>query len=375
MFVAPRFSTQGRLSGKHPGKPGQHITAPLTRHVIPLSSISTSVFLRENGRTGVCWNQTIPLFCCKPPDIKLKTSGPSSTCGPSSPSPSSCESSSTSATTPGLTLSSICSRLSGCMVTEEGCRSVASALGSNPSHVRELDLSYNHPGESGVKLLSERLNDPNCTLDKLNVDHGGEFRITAGLHKYFCHLTLDLNTAHPELILSEGNRKVTRVSERQSYPDHPERFDKCHQVLCRESLTGRCYWETECSGGGAAISVSYKGIGRKYNDADCVSGYNLISWSLCCFGDGFSARHNNNFTEIRPPLRHSERVGVYLDCPAGTLSYYRISDTHTLTHLHTFNTTFTEPLYAGFTFYCNSSASLCETDHQTHTHTHTHTHT
>ncbi|XP_051989184.1 NACHT, LRR and PYD domains-containing protein 12-like isoform X2 [Xyrauchen texanus] len=223
-------------------------------------------------------------------------------------------------------------RLSGCMLTEEGCRSVASALGSNPSHVRELDLSYNHPGESGVKLLSERLNDPNCTLDKLNVDHGGEFRIRTGLHKYFCHLTLDLNTAHPDLILSEGNRKVTRVSESQSYPDHPERFDVCHQVLCRESLTGRCYWETECSGG-AAISVSYKRIGRKYDNADCVSGYNLISWSLCCFGDRFSARHNNNFTEIRPPLRHSERVGVYLDCPAGTLSYYRISDTHTLTHI------------------------------------------
>ncbi|XP_051539503.1 NACHT, LRR and PYD domains-containing protein 12-like isoform X5 [Myxocyprinus asiaticus] len=87
-------------------------------------------------------------------------------------------------------------RLSGCMVTEKGCCSVASALSSNPSHLRELDLSYNHPGVSGVKLLSERLNDPKCTLDKLNVDHGGEFRITAGLHKYVCDLTLDSNTAH-----------------------------------------------------------------------------------------------------------------------------------------------------------------------------------
>ncbi|XP_051981225.1 ribonuclease inhibitor-like [Xyrauchen texanus] len=58
-------------------------------------------------------------------------------------------------------------RLSGCMVTEEGCCSVASALRSNLSHLKELDLSYNHPGESGVRLLSERLNDPNCTLDKL----------------------------------------------------------------------------------------------------------------------------------------------------------------------------------------------------------------
>ncbi|XP_051742978.1 NACHT, LRR and PYD domains-containing protein 3-like isoform X2 [Ctenopharyngodon idella] len=74
-------------------------------------------------------------------------------------------------------------RLSGCMVTEKGCHYVSSVLSSNPSHLKELDLSYNHPGDSGVKLLSDTLNHPNYTLVKLNVDHGGEFRITAGLHK------------------------------------------------------------------------------------------------------------------------------------------------------------------------------------------------
>ncbi|XP_056311388.1 NLR family CARD domain-containing protein 3-like isoform X2 [Danio aesculapii] len=74
-------------------------------------------------------------------------------------------------------------RLSGCMVTEEGCGFLSSALTSNPSHLRELDLSYNHPGDSGVKLLSEQLEDPNYTLDKLNLDHGGDARITAGPRK------------------------------------------------------------------------------------------------------------------------------------------------------------------------------------------------
>ncbi|ROL43683.1 NACHT, LRR and PYD domains-containing protein 12 [Anabarilius grahami] len=58
-------------------------------------------------------------------------------------------------------------RLSFCMVTEEGCRYLSSALSSNPSHLRELDLSYNHPGDSGVKLLSDKLNHPNYRLDKL----------------------------------------------------------------------------------------------------------------------------------------------------------------------------------------------------------------
>uniref|UniRef100_A0AAQ6IIK3 NACHT domain-containing protein n=1 Tax=Anabas testudineus TaxID=64144 RepID=A0AAQ6IIK3_ANATE len=58
-------------------------------------------------------------------------------------------------------------RLSGCLITEEGCASLASALSSNPSHLRELDLSYNHPGDSGVKLLSAGLEDPHWRLDTL----------------------------------------------------------------------------------------------------------------------------------------------------------------------------------------------------------------
>uniref|UniRef100_A0A674DG22 NACHT domain-containing protein n=1 Tax=Salmo trutta TaxID=8032 RepID=A0A674DG22_SALTR len=82
-------------------------------------------------------------------------------------------------------------RLSGCLVTEEGCASLVSALRSNPSHLRELDLSYNHPGDSGVRLLSAGLEDPHCRLEKLNVEHGGENRMKPGLRKYVCDLTLD----------------------------------------------------------------------------------------------------------------------------------------------------------------------------------------
>ncbi|KAJ8271281.1 hypothetical protein COCON_G00101400, partial [Conger conger] len=81
--------------------------------------------------------------------------------------------------------------------------------------------------------------------------------------QYGCQLTLDPNTAHRNLRLSEGNREVTNVGEIQSYPDHPERFECWAQVLCREGVSGRCYWEAERSGGGVDIAVSYKEIRRK----------------------------------------------------------------------------------------------------------------
>ncbi|XP_002665163.2 NACHT, LRR and PYD domains-containing protein 3 isoform X1 [Danio rerio] len=247
-------------------------------------------------------------------------------------------------------------RLSGCMVTEEGCSFLASALSSNPSHLEVLDLSYNHPGQSLVKLLS----DPNYRLEKLNMDHGGRIRIMTGPHKYACDLMLDLNTANTRLTLSEKNRKVTYVKDKQPYPDHPDRFDWCYQVLCKESLFGRCYWEAEWSGNAVNVSVTYKEINRKeYSDA-CWFGLNGKSWSLNWCKGRLAASHNNKSTAIPAPLHRSNRVGVYLDWSAGSLSFYSVSKTHTLTHLHTFNTTFTEPLYAGFTVYCGSSVSLCK---------------
>ncbi|XP_071199202.1 NLR family CARD domain-containing protein 3-like [Salvelinus alpinus] len=249
-------------------------------------------------------------------------------------------------------------RLSGCLVTEEGCASLVSALRSNPSHLRELDLSYNHPGDSGVRLLSAGLEDPHCRLEKLNVEHGGENRMKPGLRKYVCDLTLDPNTIDRHLSLSEENRKVTWRREEQPYPDHLERFEDWGQVLCREGLTGRCYWEVEWSGRRAVTGVTYKGISRKGGVNDCCLGYNDKSWSLFCYDNRYTARHNNNPISIDVPSSSSHRVGVYLDWPAGTLSFYRASS-DTVTHLYTFTSTFTEPLHPGFrVHYVDSSVSL-----------------
>ena len=174
-----------------------------------------------------------------------------------------------------------------------------------------------------------------------------------------CEVTLDPDTAHRSLSLSDGNRKVTRVRKDQPCPDHPERFDYSDQVMCREGLSGRCYWEAEWSGSEVHIAVAYKSIKRKGMSADCGFGRNDKSWRLECCGNSYSAGHNNNKSAIRTPSSRSSRVGVYLDWQAGTLSFFSVSS-DTLTLLHTFQSTFTEPLYPGFYVNLDSSVSLCQ---------------
>ncbi|XP_036437030.1 tripartite motif-containing protein 16-like isoform X1 [Colossoma macropomum] len=181
--------------------------------------------------------------------------------------------------------------------------------------------------------------------------------------QYFCRLTLDPNTVNHQLSLSEQNRVVTYRGGGQRYSDHPQRFDSVFQVLCKESVSGRCYWEVEwsrCGGwmsllGWVSISVSYKRIRRKGHGNKCRFGQNSQSWSLRC-SSTLTFCHNNIQTELSAPS--SSRIGVYVDHSAGTLSFYSVSDTMTL--LHTVHTTFAQPLYAGFEVGLRSSAKLCD---------------
>ncbi|XP_048856990.1 tripartite motif-containing protein 16-like [Brienomyrus brachyistius] len=207
----------------------------------------------------------------------------------------------------------------------------------------------------GPQRVSQRGVSHSAGGSRSAADSGGYMSIL-GI-KYSCQLTLDPNTAHRYLSLSEGNRKVTLGAE-QPYPDHPERFDRWYQVLCRESLTGRCYWETKWSGEGAEIGVTYKGFDRKGRSAHCKLGYNDKSWMLFCSPHSYSVWHNKKETDIFIEPSESRKVGVYLDRAAGTLSFYRVSSDG-LTLLYSFTSSFTEPLCAGFWVYPNSSMSLC----------------
>ncbi|XP_030576896.1 protein NLRC3-like, partial [Archocentrus centrarchus] len=219
--------------------------------------------------------------------------------------------------------------LSDCMIREEGCASLAAVLKSNPTHLRELDLSDNDLQDLGVTSLSVGLKTPHCRLKILRLDHGGEKRIKPGLRKYFCQLEVDTNTVHRNLKLSDSKKTMTVVDG--EHPDHPHRFEYCWQLLCKNQLTGRCYWEVEW-GGGIYLSLSYSTITRKGYIDDCRFGWNDKSWSLFCSDNGYHVWHNNTRTSISSSSV-SNRVAVYVDCPAGTLSFYRVSS-DTLIHLH-----------------------------------------
>ena len=180
-----------------------------------------------------------------------------------------------------------------------------------------------------------------------------------------CELTLDPNTANRNLALSDDNRKVTLVDVEQSYPESRERFDSWDQVLCRQALTGRCYWEVEWEGG-VDIGVTYRGITRRGRGDNSRFGLNNKSWSLYCYEGVYSTWHNDSYTDTGLAYAGSNRVGVYLDRPAGSLSFYRVSpgggwSSDTLTHIHTFHTSFTqEDLLPAFGIGIGGSMSLCQ---------------
>nr|XP_046234234.1 neoverrucotoxin subunit beta-like [Scatophagus argus]XP_046234235.1 neoverrucotoxin subunit beta-like [Scatophagus argus] len=163
---------------------------------------------------------------------------------------------------------------------------------------------------------------------------------------YYCDLTLDPDTAQGHLTLSEGNKKA-KFGKWNSYPGLPERFDSYKQVLCKEGLNGRHYWEVEW-GGCVRAGVTYRGIKRKSYDSEVALGYNELSWVLYSHQNTkYGHLHNSKAVPISVSSLGFKRLGVYLNWPAGTLSFYMV-DSNLVTHLHTFKTKFREAVYPAF---------------------------
>ncbi|KAM9339656.1 tripartite motif-containing protein 16-like [Symphorus nematophorus] len=244
---------------------------------------------------------------------------------------------------------------------------IVSAAAERTERQRELEVSRQNiqqriqDREKDVKVLQQEVDAINRSADKAVDDSEKIFtelirlmerrrsdvkqepKTRAEFLKYSREITLDPNTANTSLLLSEENRKVTRKSQQQSYSSHPDRFTVYCQVLSKESLTGRCYWEVERIGSGVHVAVSYKNISRAGSSRQGLFGFSDKSWTLISHTDSYEFYCNKIQTLVSGP--QSSRVGVYLDHSAGILSFYSISETMTL--LHRVQTIFTQPLYAG----------------------------
>ncbi|XP_030277825.1 uncharacterized protein LOC115584505 [Sparus aurata] len=252
-------------------------------------------------------------------------------------------------------------KLSGCQVSERGCSFLAEALESKTTcSLKQLDLSYNHPGVNGVTTLSATTPYRNMSLE-ICFDHSGEHRLKPGLKKYGVDLKFDENTASKRLVLSEGNRTVKtikKVEEKVTRPENEDRF-KRSQVFCEEGLKGLCYWEVEWKGE-VGIAVAYRGVSRKWDSSGGL-GCNDKSWSLLCLKIGWLPLHGKQ--KVKPKyieVPQCRKIALLLDWEGGTLKYYSVTP-EKLSLIYTFKAKFTEPLFPGFWFK-NGSVTLCEID-------------
>ncbi|XP_034077605.1 tripartite motif-containing protein 16-like [Gymnodraco acuticeps] len=239
------------------------------------------------------------------------------------------------------------------------------SVSKHSSSIKVRPLRYFQDVTAAVSEVRDKLQDvlkktwTNISLMVSEVDvllPPPEPKTRAEFLKYSRDITLDPNTANTQLLLTEEGRKATFTSQRQIYSSHPDRFTKWPQVLSKESLTGRCYWEVELRGGGVFVAVAYKNISRAGVWEECLFGVNDKSWTLYSDINSYTFWYNNIKTPVSGP--RSSRVGVYLDHDAGILSFYSVSETMTL--LHRVLTTFTQPLHAGLRFDLVSSGGTAE---------------
>ncbi|XP_065118401.1 E3 ubiquitin/ISG15 ligase TRIM25-like [Paramisgurnus dabryanus] len=243
-------------------------------------------------------------------------------------------------------------------------QSLSSSPGSSDNITVSSRLSFDDVMKSVTKLKEKMEDFCKEEIEKISEKVSfteiifNEPKIREEFLQYFRLFSLDPNTAHRRIHLYEENTAATYTDTYQHFPEHPDRFKVFPQVLCRESLCGRCYWEIEWSGDyGVFISVSYKSISREGKGDECAFGLNDQSWSLICSSSGCSFWHNKIKTNL-PVVLRSSRIGVYVDHSSGSLSFYSVSDTMTL--IHRVNTTFTKPLYLGFGLNCDSTVKLCD---------------
>ncbi|XP_073488474.1 E3 ubiquitin/ISG15 ligase TRIM25-like [Aquarana catesbeiana] len=214
------------------------------------------------------------------------------------------------------------------------------------------DLCDTEEGDDEDRERHDRLLHDGEDLDVFGISHTlhtGLSDMIKGVNVFFniqeaSDILLDVNTAHNNLQISDDMKTVSWSDIEQNRPETPERFQSWSQVLSSQRFSsGRHYWEVDVS------EVEDYIVGMCYPSMERGGGQSWIgdnnkSWGLYRYRGGWSLIHDNKEIRISPDLS-SNRVRIYVDYEAGRLSFYDLCDP--IRHLHTFTTTFTEPLHAG----------------------------
>ncbi|XP_043073513.1 NLR family CARD domain-containing protein 3-like [Puntigrus tetrazona] len=237
-------------------------------------------------------------------------------------------------------------RVTHCSITEAGAACLAKALSSNPSHMREIDLSINPVKGPGLDQLRSVLEDPATRLERLIVDGLEEQRDMETLRQHACNLTWDPNTSSSRVHVSEKEEALAVYQRNpEPVPRHPERFEVPGQIMSKEGLSGRHFFQLEWFGRWATIGMAYKDIRRKGSSAACSIGLNNNSWGIFVSNPFPLCKALHGGVEMQLPNCSPWRVGVYLDWAAGTLSFYNTTTCDKTELIHTFRAKFTQPLF------------------------------
>ncbi|XP_040191680.1 E3 ubiquitin/ISG15 ligase TRIM25-like [Rana temporaria] len=219
----------------------------------------------------------------------------------------------------------------------------------HPQPYTTIQPSGPHPQPSSTIQPFRPDPQPSPTIQHSHLQAGGPniggVQQTSGVSGV-TDILLDVRTAGNLLHISDDRKTASLSLSYQNHPETPERF-RCSQVMSSQRFSsGRHYWEVDVGGSwNWRVGMCYPSIDRTGGQSGI--GDNKKSWGLergAWWGNLCSVIHDSNTIRF-PGCVSSKRVRIDLDYEAGRISFYDLCDP--IRHLHTFTTTFTEPLHAG----------------------------